>query len=55
MPLEMTGENVRKTVSDVLDEWTSIAYLYGAVQRFAESLNGRTLSLVSHCNDFQLF
>ncbi|GFR84683.1 mediator of RNA polymerase II transcription subunit 14 [Elysia marginata] len=39
--LEMNGDNIQKTVSDLFDEWTSIAYLFGAVKRFAESYNGK--------------
>ena len=38
--LDMNGDNIQKTVSDLLDEWTSIAYVFGAVQRFAQSYNG---------------
>ncbi|GFO03550.1 mediator of RNA polymerase ii transcription subunit 14 [Plakobranchus ocellatus] len=45
--LEMNGENVKKTVSDLLDEWSAIAYLFGAVQRFAESYNDAGTNLSS--------
>ena len=41
--LDMNGDNIQKTVTDLLDEWTSIAYLYGVVKRFAESYNGKDL------------
>lgn len=46
LALDMNGDNVQKTVQDLLDEWTSIAYLFGAVQRFAECYNGE-LSCIS--------
>ncbi|XP_005108274.1 mediator of RNA polymerase II transcription subunit 14 [Aplysia californica] len=39
LSLDMNGDNVQKTVTDLLDEWTSIAYLYGCVMRFADSYN----------------
>lgn len=40
--LDMNGDNIQKTVSDLIDEWTSIAYLFGAVHRFADSYNSRS-------------
>ncbi|KAK0042754.1 mediator of RNA polymerase II transcription subunit 14 [Biomphalaria pfeifferi] len=45
--LDMNGDNIQKTVSDLIDEWTSIAYLYGAVHRFADSYNMGRTSLAS--------
>ncbi|BFZ09810.1 hypothetical protein BsWGS_12849 [Bradybaena similaris] len=47
LALDMNGDNVQKTVQDLLDEWTSIAYLFGAVQRFAECYNDVRTSLSS--------
>ncbi|CAL1548016.1 unnamed protein product [Lymnaea stagnalis] len=42
---DMNGDNIQKTVSDLMDVWTSVAYLYGAVQRFAESYNDARTNL----------
>ncbi|RUS87452.1 hypothetical protein EGW08_004768 [Elysia chlorotica] len=45
--LDMNGDNIQKTVTDLLDEWTSIAYLYGVVKRFAESYHDARTNIPS--------
>ena len=40
LPFDLSGDNVQKTVTDLLDEWQAMGQLYQLVTDFADSYNG---------------
>lgn len=45
LPFDLSGDNVQKTVTDLLDEWQAMGQLYQLVTDFADSYNGQSLSV----------
>ncbi|XP_046582734.1 mediator of RNA polymerase II transcription subunit 14-like isoform X2 [Haliotis rubra] len=48
--LDLSGDNVQKTVTDLKDEWSAMGHLYSAVQEFVELYNDPRTGLQLQCD-----
>ena len=49
LPFDLSGDNVQKTVTDLLDEWQAMGQLYQLVTDFADSYNGMCVCVCCVC------